>query len=322
MAETPLWQICIVTTQAERNQYRSIKNALLFGDHIHWISFEVLMKFVIETGALIDLSIAESKGHEDIDRNIHFREPEVYVHFRNELQAGGAGGLITKYFDGTQAFSEMKWTMDSLLGQAKGLLPHGPSIWTQAMIKAIADSRVLVGPPDFSALNAPNWNAHAAAHELMMGVSRLLLPDVSDLPVEVIVDIREQLQDSLDPLRAEMLRLTEDLRKVIGTSHDRTIIAAEVDNLIAVRVEPVVRDANRRAKELLDRKWRKLLAGAAKAFGFAGAAFLDPKLFAKAVQQTLETGALALGDGEDQCLSLKETAQFVLHARRLAASFD
>jgi len=37
-----------------------------------------------------------------------------------------------------------------------------------------------------------------------------------------------------------------------------------------------------------------LAAGAAKAFGFAGAAFVDAKMLAKAVQQTLETTALAL----------------------------
>ena len=152
-----------------------------------------------------------------------------------------------------------------------------------------------------------------------MGLSRLLLPDVSDLPIDGIMGLREKMKDSLDPIRAELLRFTEDLRKIVESSPDLDLLNAEVKNLIATRVEPVVRDADRRANELLQNKWSKLLAGAAKArFGFAGAGFLDPKLLAKAVQQTLETGAMALSPVEDRGVSMSETAQFVLRARRLA----
>ena len=91
-------------------------------------------------------------------------------------------------------------------------------------------------------------------------------------------------------------------------------------------MEPVIRDADRRANELLQNKWRKLLAGAAKArFGFAGAGFLDPKLLAKAVQETFETDFLALLEDRG-VLSMSETAQFVfrctLTARRLAVQRD
>jgi len=86
-----------------------------------------------------------------------------------------------------------------------------------------------------------------------------------------------------------MLKLTDDLRKLVGSSRDPDLLTAEANNLIATRVEPVVRDADRRANELLQKKWRKIFAGAVKAFGFAGAGFVDPKLVAKAVQQTLET---------------------------------
>jgi hypothetical protein len=156
----------------------------------------------------------------------------------------------------------------------------------------------------------------------MMGISRLLLPDVSDLPIDGILDLRERLKDSLDPMRAEMLRLTDDLRKIVESSRDPNLITAEVNNLIATRVEPVVRDADRRANELLQKKWRKILAGAAKAFGFAGAGFVDPKLLAKAVQQSPETGAMALSPVEDHGVSMSETAQFVLRARRLAVQRD
>ena len=65
----------------------------------------------------------------------------------------------------------------------------------------------------------------------------------------------------------------------------------------------------------MDAKWRKLLTGAAKAFGFAGAALVDPKLLATAVQQTLEVSALALEKPEDNEPQARATSQFVLQAR-------
>ena len=171
----------------------------------------------------------------------------------------------------------------------------------QMVSHALADSRVVVGGTSFLGLSeSQTWNAYCGAHELMMSLSRLLLPDVSDLPVEAIMEIRDRLQDSLDPVRAELLRLTEDLRLIVLNTQNEESISDEADNLIATRVEPLVREASRRADELLNRKWRKLMSGAAKAFGFAGAGFADPRLFTKAIQQTLETGALALADVEEE----------------------
>jgi hypothetical protein len=120
-------------------------------------------------------------------------------------------------------------------------------------------------------------------------------------------------------MRAELLRLTEDLRKLVSNQTDLKIIEYEACNLVATRVEPVVREADHRTRELADQKWRKLFTSAAKTFGFAGAALVDSKLIGKAVQQTLETSALAFGDIEDKRPGPKMTAQFVLQARRLIA---
>jgi hypothetical protein len=129
------------------------------------------------------------------------------------------------------------------------------------------------------------------------------------------VELRERNKDVLNPMRAELLRLTEDLRKLVEDSKNGAgAIEAEAMNLVATRVEPVVREADHRTRQLLEQKWRKLYAGAAKAFGFAGASVLDPKLIGKAIQQTLETGALAFDKVEDKTPGPKMTAQFVLQA--------
>jgi hypothetical protein len=71
------------------------------------------------------------------------------------------------------------------------------------------------------------------------------------------MDLREKMKDSPAPMRAEMLRFTEDLRKIVESSPDLDLVNAEVNTLIATRVEPVIRDADRRANGLLQKKWRK-----------------------------------------------------------------
>jgi hypothetical protein len=63
------------------------------------------------------------------------------------------------------------------------------------------------------------------------------------------------------------------------------------------------------------KKFRKLFTSAAKAFGITGAAFFQPKLFAKAIGKTLEVGVLAFSDAEDESTVPRATAQFVLEAR-------
>ena len=122
------------------------------------------------------------------------------------------------------------------------------------------------------------------------------------------VDLRES---------ASGWRFTDKLRRAVGDEPEPSRVQAEAENLVAVRVEPVVREAAARTQELIDKKWRKLYTGAANAFGLAGAAYINHALLAKAVQQTLEVGALAFADPEDKVMHPKATAQFVLTARSI-----
>lgn len=158
------------------------------------------------------------------------------------------------------------------------------------------------------------------ASQLAEAVSDLFLYDFSSLPMDVIMEMRDRLVTTLDPMRAELLRFTEDLRKMItAQSQEPLMLATEARNLIATRVEPVIREANHHARQLAERKWQKLYTSAAKALGLAGATFIDPKLFAKAIQQTLEVGALAFADADDRATKATGSAiaQFVLEARNI-----
>jgi hypothetical protein len=315
MHPTPQWKVCIVTASATPAEYKSIKNSLLYADHIYWVSLEVNFKLFDEfhtalTGVLGDRE--NSRG-----KNVHLVAPGGYTEFKEQLRAGGAQAVVTDHFNPQESLDHLVAFLKdfSKSGQLKDLRKSV----RQTVSRVLNDSRVIVGETHHLGFSqSKTWNSYLGAHELMMSLSRLLLPDISDLPVEAIMELRTHLQDSLDPVRAELLKLTEDLRKIVSTAKSAEFVSVEADNLIATRVEPLVRDANRRANELLDRKWRKLMTGAAKAFGFAGAGFADPKLFAKAIQQTLETSALALNEVEEDRAQLTATSQFVLHAYRLA----
>lgn len=320
MNETPKWNICVVTTASTASQQATIKNSLLYADHTDWVSLEVPFALWRALGAvLIEAVQAIEAKQKDYRREVDFNEDEAHLSFCEEIRAGGATTVLRQHFARREAYGHLV----KMLGEIKPeLMVEIQYSVRRELDPIIGNAGVVVCSASLLDRQSKYWNARSAAHELMMGLSRVLLPDVSIMPVEVIMDVRGRLQDSLDPMRAEMLRLTDDLRKLVGSSTDSAAIAAEADNLIATRVEPVVREANRRANELLNAKWRKLFLGAAKAFGLAGAGFVDPKLIGKAVQQTLETGALAFSDPEEALPPLGSTAQFVLRARRLASEHD
>jgi hypothetical protein len=232
--------------------------------------------------------------------------------FWSELVRWKQTSLITRY-----------WNLDDEIKLYRAIAHSNPksesvyelfnALVSDKLARAMSRSKSVILPP--GARRNSSWNTYQGTEALQAAVSKLLLPDVSSLPLEAIGELRDRLKDVLDPMRGELLRLTEDLRKLVDGKTDLATIGAEAENLVATRVEPLVRDADHRARELANRKWRKLFTSAAKAFGFAGASFIDAKLIGKAVQQTLETTAMTLGNVEDKTPGPKMTAQFVLEAR-------
>ena len=321
ISRVPPWNIAVITIP-DRSAYSSLRNALLYGDHVHWVS----MDFFFGIPALAEEVANEIRGtgriptftiDEFFARSLK-TIPE-YAAFHAEMVTSGSESIITHHLD----FEYLR----DLLSEAESFItPQGLEVTDELRARlghslseqiqiGIRDSRVIAAGVIRGNVQVDNWNAYEAAHAIAVSVSRLLLPDVSTLPLEVIFELRERLSATLSPMRAELLRFTETLRDMIGENRDSATLIAEAENLVATKVEPVVREADQRAQALMDAKWRKLLTGAAKAFGFAGAAFVDAKMLAKAVQQTLETTALALGEPEDKTPSAKATSQFVLEAR-------
>ena len=126
----------------------------------------------------------------------------------------------------------------------------------------------------FKPTTPAGWNTHHAAQELMNAMQRVLMPDVSDLSLEQVKALQDRAKDELEPMRAEMLKLTTDLRTMVGDDQNISHLTREAENLIATRVEPSVRELNSRIKS--DLKQTALAHGGQflKSIGLLGFGYL------------------------------------------------
>lgn len=250
------------------------------------------------------VGISASKGNE-IDVSSFFSKPNLstiprpnYERMLDEIKKSGGDSIISPV-----VLAEEMTNLDGT-GRLLKIFPK--------LVKGVERCKCIIGTPRNP---SEPWNAYKATVELQSAVSNLLLPDVSDLPLSGIFEIRDRTKDLLDPMRAELLRFTETLRQMVKEArNDPDALRHEAENLVRTKIEPVVREAGHKARRIAEQKWRKLFSGAAKAFGLTTATLIDPKLYAKAVAQTVETGVQAFQTPEDKAPDPKVTAQFVLEA--------
>jgi hypothetical protein len=110
----------------------------------------------------------------------------------------------------------------------------------------------IINHNEFDVVSPRDWAAHQAAQDLMNAMSRVLLPDISYLSFEEVKDLQERSLDELEPMRADMLRATVDLRDMLRDLHGdewtTEDFLKEAENIIATRVEPSVRELASRIK--------------------------------------------------------------------------
>lgn len=333
MTNTPRWEMCVLTGPGG---YSDLKNALLYADHVHWVSLEPAVATMTSIMQLMqsdgEVSLGSGmsatkvrltlKRDDEPERSGYLELPEPYLAMCGEMDASGLRNSVTHYLDTDSVGRNFSPIVDLFIrtvqtaSATNPVIPYAENYIVKIIEGALRKSRVLMIPSQVWSTRHPgHWDAYVGAHVLFKAVSHLLLPDVSDLPLGALAEARDKLSDFMDPMRAELLCFTEQLRETVGDGIEQSKLQAEADNLIAVRVEPVVRQAAARVRELVDKKWRGLFKNAAKAVGLAGAACIDPRLLAKAVQQTTETIALTFADPADNSSPSGATAQFVLTAR-------
>jgi hypothetical protein len=319
----PGWNICVETQDS--GGYGDLKNALVYADRVYWNPFEILSallgRLALTTFGLLKSGDKAAKLEALNDEAAKLEaliDEESYDGFNNDLHANGLASVVTVAWNREEVVHWIKVAPWEYFWSGSEKQPEDlfPLLYRKAD-EIVGNSRVVVIR---EALATPRWNAHARAHVLMEALSRLMLPDVSTLPLGAIAEMRDRLQDTLDPLRAEMLQLSDELRKLTAAAtHDELI--GEAEELISTRVEPVVRMANARARELAKSRWRKFFVGIAKSFGFAGAGLLSPGMLTKALEEALAAGA-SIAETKESEHPAKASATFVLKARRLIARHD
>jgi hypothetical protein len=199
----PAWNIGVITTIGS-GRYGVIRDALLYADSVHWLSIETIMTALMRP----DPELQTECDQEDIE------VLRSYDAFKNEIKTCGAEDLIIEYGGEKVVGSEAaQWAIEMLEEERNELIKMLPNI------------RVLTWANQHQNEASGGWNAYQLAGELTAAMSRLLLPDVSTIPIDAVLDLREHMSDSLNPMRAELLRFTESLRAIVRNNPDAVVFA-------------------------------------------------------------------------------------------------
>lgn len=315
------WSICVVSHSPDLPNCGELSNALLYGDEVMWLptEFPTLFNFTIFYRRESETKFTHN-GHEiysRIDQYMDFiksliglevplflpasyQERDDLMVRPDSMELESAGRA---FLDTIELFIN-KYNLDMTGGDPE-VLAHLQS--AQACF---------IDPKSPYALQPiPHWDAHREAQRLMNALTRVLLPDVSALPIQEVIKVRENVKDELDPMRAELLRLTEVLRQMVKDEKSADEVTREAENLIKTRVEPVVREAARHTEEIMKSRFRQFFQKALTFFGLTGLGLLNPIFLKDAAQKGIEAAAEGVS-ALSKVDANTATARFVLEVRR------
>lgn len=319
---SPVWSICVVSHSPELPNCGELSNALLYGDEVLWLptEFPKLWNFTIFYREGGEQQLVTDSGQELYSRIRQYRD------FLDGLKGLGLPLFLPDSFKERDALlvhpdsTDLKSlgmafidTMAAVVTKYEQNMTGGDP----AVLKHLQTAEAcFIDPKSPYALQpVPQWDARRAAQQLMNALTRVLLPDVSALPIQEIMEVREKVKDELDPMRAELLRLTEVLRQMVKDEESHDEIIREAENLIKTRVEPVVREAARHTEEIMQSRWRQFFQKALTFFGLVGLGFLNPVFMKDALQKGIDAAAEGVG-ALSKIETITATARFVLEVRR------
>jgi hypothetical protein len=309
------WNICVVTWELETPEHSELSNALLYGTEVIWVP------------AMLPVTVCTvDTPHPEIREILEAMNPMLSDIRRKEEIRLKKHQLLIEYISNADLpiTIPQRLTPEYLFSQAKKepfLLPILLSQRTQDgknldVIRHMQKARAcIINPKSPYKVQKPlHWDADKAAQHLMKALSSVLLPDVSSLPLLEVMQLREEVKDEIEPMRAALFRLTEDLRKMVENEWSEEKVTQEATNLIKTRVEPFVREADQHARELLEKKWRRFFQGALKVIGLASAGWLRPDLTKDMLKEAVNVVAGMVSEKDHK--ELTGAAQFVLEVRR------
>lgn len=296
------WNICVVSDCVGGAGAANLNNALLYGSKVLWIppshSSNMLALVAgmseltrldndviprIEALESFDESLPILKGYADqydigITRHLvraveYIREINARVinsDFKIEIPREFVMGDVDFALSGTETDLSFEERYDSPCGPIAKTLREFDAVVESSHATIIHDFGYIIEPPQ-------RWQTHQAAQTLMNAMSKVLLPDISRLSFDDVKGLQERAIDELEPMRAEMLRLTQDLRNMLGESWKTEDLAREAENLIATKVEPAVRELNSRIKTDIKETGSSYLAQGLKFITLCGVGWLFRK---------------------------------------------
>ena len=242
------WDIVLVTQHDPERRYANLRNALLYGDRVFWMPAHWWASFLIDVSRRFT-TIPSGSGVEAIsaatDESMRVllatlkEEQEFWdgVEFDGVLEPIGIGQL-TQALGKTAVLPRWNsWAGKPRDGESFSTIAAAMSSGIEQVVAETTSGlrnsyRFVISEWPSPAEPDSRWSSSNAALDLTSALSRVLLPDVSGLPFGALAEMRERLADSLNPMRAELLRLTELLRELVGASVDPVVLRAEAENVI------------------------------------------------------------------------------------------
>jgi hypothetical protein len=169
----------------------------------------------------------------------------------------------------------------------------------------------------FSMKVGRSWTPWQGVAELQRAIQKICLPDVSALPIDDILQIQSNCADLLVPMRAELLRLSKNLRESVKSTDDRSDIAREAEFLVQTDILPVVMETSTLVTEELRKRDKDFAYKIIRFAAIAGLGFLLPD--AIKFMPTVIDKAIDSVEAAHQSLSKSRpptrTAQFVIEVR-------
>jgi len=291
------WNICVVS-DCEHCTPAHLNNALLYGSNLLWLPSQLSIDLL---GCCVIL-IEDKKLPQEFEFDSEFirlhddKEFHKSVFSIKSLDNETAKDFYAKYirakrnlnlaYELYETFDKVEVPKEAIICSFKEISKEKSDIFkdnieiavsrTHEIFYDLATTSIshahasIINDAAFEIRTEENWSTYEAAQSLMNAMQRVLLPDVSELSFEQLEVLRDKAKDELEPMRAEMLLLTEDLRKMVGQDYDTNNLAREAENLIATRVEPSVRDLNSRIRSDVKQFGMSVLVDATNAICLMG----------------------------------------------------
>ena len=328
----PSWDICLLSGNTKRSGVDELSNALLYGDKVIWLPSDVvfissLYSLVYAKGKKIT-KLAEGFDRERLDGCSEAAKQtldgikEDYGYIAAQIHKNQLPIIIPEDILRGPEFSniQIQELSDAELIKKEILqvaMEEIVEFWHKEIPKKIQKTSACIQTSDHLFKISSHWDVRKAAQLLMNKLSEIYFPNVSSLPLLEVVELKDKVKDELNPMRAEMLRLTEELRKMVKDESSEEEVAREAENLIRTRVEPVVREVNKHIREQLNSRWRKFAGKGLKSIGLGGFALISGNLnlskdaLKEAIGMVAEVAA-----GEGKYKLPTATSHFVLEIRQ------